>query len=80
MTGSLKGQTVLELACIRVNAISPGAIDSGAWDALVEQGKVDYFADMTARNPGLPWQQGPRASRGVDRDLTLDEATPGGPL
>jgi hypothetical protein len=40
MTGSLKGQTVLELACIRVNAISPGAIDSGAWNALVEQGKV----------------------------------------
>jgi NAD(P)-dependent dehydrogenase (short-subunit alcohol dehydrogenase family) len=41
----------LELAPIRVNAISPGVIDSGAWDALGERGKADYFADMTARNP-----------------------------
>ena len=41
----------LELAPIRVNAISPGVIDTGAWDALGEQGKADYFADMAARNP-----------------------------
>jgi len=41
----------LELAPIRVNAISPGVIDTGAWDALGEQGKADYFADMRARNP-----------------------------
>jgi NAD(P)-dependent dehydrogenase (short-subunit alcohol dehydrogenase family) len=41
----------LELAPIRVNAISPGVIDTGAWDALGEQGKADYFAGMSARNP-----------------------------
>jgi NAD(P)-dependent dehydrogenase (short-subunit alcohol dehydrogenase family) len=41
----------LELAPIRVNAISPGVIDTGAWDALGEQGKADYFASMAARNP-----------------------------
>jgi NAD(P)-dependent dehydrogenase (short-subunit alcohol dehydrogenase family) len=41
----------LELAPIRVNAISPGVIDTGAWDALGEQGKAAYFADMSARNP-----------------------------
>jgi NAD(P)-dependent dehydrogenase (short-subunit alcohol dehydrogenase family) len=41
----------LELAPIRVNAISPGVIDTGAWDALGEQGKADYFAEMRARNP-----------------------------
>ncbi len=41
----------LELAPIRVNAISPGVIDTGAWDALGEQAKADYFADMSARNP-----------------------------
>ncbi len=41
----------LELAPIRVNAISPGVIDTGAWDALGEQRKADYFADMSARNP-----------------------------
>jgi NAD(P)-dependent dehydrogenase (short-subunit alcohol dehydrogenase family) len=41
----------LELAPIRVNAISPGVIDTGAWDALGEQGKADYFAESSARNP-----------------------------
>lgn len=41
----------LELAPVRVNAISPGVIDTGAWDALGEQGKADYFADIGARNP-----------------------------
>jgi NAD(P)-dependent dehydrogenase (short-subunit alcohol dehydrogenase family) len=33
----------LELAPIRVNAISPGVIDTGAWDAFGEQGKADYL-------------------------------------
>jgi len=41
----------LELAPIRVNAISPGVIDTGAWDALGEKGKADYFADISTRNP-----------------------------
>jgi NAD(P)-dependent dehydrogenase (short-subunit alcohol dehydrogenase family) len=41
----------LELAPIRVNGISPGVIDTGAYDALGEQAKADYFADITARNP-----------------------------
>jgi NAD(P)-dependent dehydrogenase (short-subunit alcohol dehydrogenase family) len=40
-----------ELAPIRVNAISPGVIDTGAWDTLGEHGKADYFAGMSARNP-----------------------------
>ncbi|HEX3649528.1 MAG TPA: SDR family oxidoreductase [Pseudonocardiaceae bacterium] len=41
----------LELAPVRVNAVSPGVIDTGAWDAFGERGKADYFADMSARNP-----------------------------
>jgi NAD(P)-dependent dehydrogenase (short-subunit alcohol dehydrogenase family) len=41
----------LELAPIRVNAISPGVIDTSAWDALGAQDKADYFAEMSARNP-----------------------------
>jgi NAD(P)-dependent dehydrogenase (short-subunit alcohol dehydrogenase family) len=41
----------LELAPIRVNAISPGVIDTGAWDALGVSGKANYFADISARNP-----------------------------
>jgi NAD(P)-dependent dehydrogenase (short-subunit alcohol dehydrogenase family) len=31
----------VELAPIRVNAISPGAIDTGAWDSRGAQGKRD---------------------------------------
>ncbi|MFG2350226.1 SDR family oxidoreductase [Streptomyces phaeochromogenes] len=48
---TLTRSLALELAPIRVNAISPGVVDTGAWDALGEQGKADYFADIGARNP-----------------------------
>ncbi len=48
---TLARSLALELAPIRVNAISPGVIDTGAWDGLGERGKADYFADMTTRNP-----------------------------
>ena len=48
---TLARSLALELAPIRVNAISPGVIDTGAWDALGERGKANYFADIRARNP-----------------------------
>jgi NAD(P)-dependent dehydrogenase (short-subunit alcohol dehydrogenase family) len=48
---TLARSLALELAPIRVNAISPGVIDSGAWDAFGPQGKADYFADISSRNP-----------------------------
>jgi NAD(P)-dependent dehydrogenase (short-subunit alcohol dehydrogenase family) len=48
---TLARSLALELAPIRVNAISPGVIDTGTWDALGEQGKADYFADISTRNP-----------------------------
>jgi len=41
----------LELAPIRVNGISPGVIDTGAWDDFGEEGKAEYFADIIVRNP-----------------------------
>jgi NAD(P)-dependent dehydrogenase (short-subunit alcohol dehydrogenase family) len=41
----------LELAPVRVNAISPGVIDTGAWDALGPEAKAGYFRDASARNP-----------------------------
>jgi NAD(P)-dependent dehydrogenase (short-subunit alcohol dehydrogenase family) len=41
----------VELAPIRVNAVSPGVIDTGAWDALGEDGKRDYFEHIAAGNP-----------------------------
>lgn len=41
----------VELAPIRVNAISPGTIDTGAYDALGEQKKAALFTVRTERNP-----------------------------
>ncbi len=41
----------VELAPIRVNTISPGVIDTGAWDAMGESGKRDYFAQISGANP-----------------------------
>jgi NAD(P)-dependent dehydrogenase (short-subunit alcohol dehydrogenase family) len=41
----------VELAPIRVNAVSPGVIDTGAWDALGEDGKRDYFQRIAESNP-----------------------------
>lgn len=41
----------VELAPTRVNAVSPGVIDTGAWDALGEEGKREYFEHIAAGNP-----------------------------
>ena len=41
----------VELAPLRVNAVSPGVIDTGAWDALGAEGKRDYFEHIAAGNP-----------------------------
>lgn len=39
----------LELAPIRVNAVSPGIVDSGAWDSMA--GKDSFFAETARANP-----------------------------
>jgi NAD(P)-dependent dehydrogenase (short-subunit alcohol dehydrogenase family) len=41
----------VELAPIRVNAISPGTIDTGAYDALGEEKKATLFAARAEHNP-----------------------------
>jgi NAD(P)-dependent dehydrogenase (short-subunit alcohol dehydrogenase family) len=41
----------VELAPTRVNAISPGVIDTGAWDSLGGDGKRDYFKHIADGNP-----------------------------
>jgi NAD(P)-dependent dehydrogenase (short-subunit alcohol dehydrogenase family) len=41
----------LEMAPVRVNAISPGVIDTGIWDSLGEEGKADYFEHFRTHNP-----------------------------
>jgi NAD(P)-dependent dehydrogenase (short-subunit alcohol dehydrogenase family) len=48
---TLTRSLAVELAPIRVDAISPGVIDTGAWDALGEDGKAKLFADKRQRNP-----------------------------
>lgn len=40
----------VELAPIRVNAISPGVIDSGAWDSLGDLGKRNHFENVSRTN------------------------------
>jgi NAD(P)-dependent dehydrogenase (short-subunit alcohol dehydrogenase family) len=41
----------VELAPTRVNAISPGVIDTGAWDSLGGDGKREYFKHIADVNP-----------------------------
>ncbi|GAA3635076.1 SDR family oxidoreductase [Microbacterium awajiense] len=41
----------VELAPIRVVSVSPGIVDSGAWDVLGDDGKARLFADTAAANP-----------------------------
>jgi NAD(P)-dependent dehydrogenase (short-subunit alcohol dehydrogenase family) len=41
----------VELAPIRVNAVSPGTIDSGAYDALGDEAKGALFANREATSP-----------------------------
>jgi NAD(P)-dependent dehydrogenase (short-subunit alcohol dehydrogenase family) len=41
----------LEIAPIRVNAISPGVIDTGIWDSLGPEGKQEYFEHFRNHNP-----------------------------
>lgn len=41
----------VELAPVRVNTISPGVIDTGAWDSLGDDGKREYFKHIAASNP-----------------------------
>ncbi|MCE3551778.1 SDR family oxidoreductase [Pseudonocardia sp. RS11V-5] len=41
----------LELAPVRVNAISPGVVDTGARDVVADDAEAGYSAERSARNP-----------------------------
>jgi len=41
----------VDLAPVRANAVSPGIVDSGAWDRLGEEAKAEMFGQVASRNP-----------------------------
>ena len=66
---TLARSLALELAPIRVNAISPGVIDSGAWDALGEEGKAGVLRPHERHQPGRAhWHHRRRRQYGPVRD------------
>jgi NAD(P)-dependent dehydrogenase (short-subunit alcohol dehydrogenase family) len=48
---TLTRSLAVELAPIRVNAISPGTIDTGAWDALGTDGKAKLYEHVSGTSP-----------------------------
>ena len=48
--GFLAQALAVELAPVRVNAISPGIVDSGSWDGMGE-GKQPFLQQTASRNP-----------------------------
>lgn len=49
----------VELAPVRVNAISPGTIDTGTWDGLGADGKASLSRGLTESNPARRDASGP---------------------
>ncbi|WP_344309942.1 SDR family oxidoreductase [Fodinicola feengrottensis] len=49
--GSLAAALAIELAPVRVNAISPGWVDTPVWDAIAGDAKAERLAAMAARLP-----------------------------
>jgi NAD(P)-dependent dehydrogenase (short-subunit alcohol dehydrogenase family) len=48
---SLTRSLAVEVAPVRVNAISPGTIDTGAWDALGADGKAKLYEHVGETSP-----------------------------
>jgi len=69
-----KGLAV-ELAPIRVNAVSPGTIDTGAYDGLGAENKAALFAQRSTHNPAGRVGRAEDVARAVMFALTADFVT-----
>jgi NAD(P)-dependent dehydrogenase (short-subunit alcohol dehydrogenase family) len=69
-----KGLAV-ELAPIRVNAVAPGTIDTGAYDGLGEQAKAALFSQRSTNNPARRVGQAEDVAAAVMFALTADFVT-----
>jgi NAD(P)-dependent dehydrogenase (short-subunit alcohol dehydrogenase family) len=65
----------IELAPIRVNAVAPGTIDTGAYDGLGADNKAALFAERSAKNPARRVGSGEDVARAVIFALEADFVT-----
>jgi len=72
---SLARGLAVELAPIRVNAIAPGTIDTGAYDGLGAEAKAALFAARTEKNPARRVGRAEDVARAVIFALTADFVT-----
>jgi NAD(P)-dependent dehydrogenase (short-subunit alcohol dehydrogenase family) len=72
---SLTKGLAVELAPIRVNAIAPGTIDTGAYDGLGDAAKAALFADRSAHSPARRVGTADDIARAVIFALTADFLT-----
>jgi NAD(P)-dependent dehydrogenase (short-subunit alcohol dehydrogenase family) len=65
----------VELAPIRVNAVAPGTIDTGAYDGLGEEAKAALFSARSTNNPSRRVGRAEDVARAVLFALTADFVT-----
>jgi NAD(P)-dependent dehydrogenase (short-subunit alcohol dehydrogenase family) len=65
----------VELAPIRVNAVAPGTIDTGAYDGLGEEAKAELFSSRSRNNPARRVGRADDVARAVIFAMTADFVT-----
>jgi NAD(P)-dependent dehydrogenase (short-subunit alcohol dehydrogenase family) len=65
----------IELAPIRVNAVAPGTIDTGAYDGLGADNKAALFAERSTKNPARRVGSAEDVARAVIFALEADFVT-----
>jgi NAD(P)-dependent dehydrogenase (short-subunit alcohol dehydrogenase family) len=72
---SITRALAIELAPIRVNAVAPGTIDTGAYDGLGEEAKAALFTQRSMNNPSRRVGRAEDVARAVIFALTADFVT-----